>query len=587
MRVAHLTTVDMSLRLLVFPQLKAVIEAGGECYGISASGPWVPDLEAAGIRHLALDSSTRGMDIFADLRAARELYRHLRAHPVDVLHTHNPKPGIYGRLVGKLAGVPIVVNTVHGLYATEDDGWPKRLIVYGLEALAARFSDAELAQNVEDVELMTRYRITVPGKMRLLGNGVDLTRFDPDRVGDEPRRRLRAEWGVTDDQVVIGIVGRLVAEKGYPELFEAMEHLDPQRYVLVVAGPDDPTKADALPRDIVERAQARGVRMLGMRNDVDHLYTAFDVFVLPSHREGFPRAAMEAAAMGLPIVATDIRGCRQVVTDGQNGFLVPVMDAVALAGAIAKLGDDPQLRAGMGRASFERSRAEFDERRVVDIVMETYRRVARQKGLLGLVPPDARLDATLRRAVPADAPALARLHAEITTGFLPTLGHRFLTRLYRALIDWPGADVWVAEAAGVAAGFVASVESTGGFYRYFARRHGAQAALALAPRLARPTVAKRVWETFRHGSGGDGAEYAEAELFSIVTSRAMRGQGLGGRLLARAVAGYRARGLERVQVVIGAANQASLAAHRSAGFEEAATIEVHAGEPSKVLVWTA
>lgn len=386
MRVAHLTTVDMSLRLLVFPQLKAVVDAGGTSYGISSAGPFVPELEAAGIVHLPLESSTRGMNVLADLRAARELWRILKTHEIDILHTHNPKPGIYGRIVGRLAGVPIIVNTVHGLYATEDDPLLKRLVVYTLEAIAARFSDAELAQNIEDVDLMSRYRITVPDKMRLLGNGVDLDRFDRARVGDEPRKRLRDEWAVGPDDIVVGIVGRLVAEKGYPELFEAMKQLGPG-YTLVVAGPDDPSKADALPRDVISRAEARGVRLLGMRDDVDELYSAFDVFVLPSHREGFPRSAMEAAAMGLPIVATDIRGCRQVVDDGVNGHLVPVLDAPALARAIESLGSDAEWRSAAGAASLAKARAEFDERAVVEIVMDTYRRVAVAKGRPELVTP--------------------------------------------------------------------------------------------------------------------------------------------------------------------------------------------------------
>ena len=228
MRVAHLTTVDMSLRLLVFPQLKAVVDAGGTSYGISASGPWVTELEREGIIHLPLGSSTRGMNLRADVRSARQLWKILKTHEIDVLHTHNPKPGIYGRIVGRLAGVPIIVNTVHGLYATEDDHLGKRAIVYVLEVIAARFSDAELAQNIEDVELMSKYRITVPKKMNLLGNGVDLTRFDPDRLGTGHRRRLRAEWGV-GEEVVIGIVGRLVAEKGYPRAIRG--HGDSRRRV--------------------------------------------------------------------------------------------------------------------------------------------------------------------------------------------------------------------------------------------------------------------------------------------------------------------------------------------------------------------
>ncbi len=560
MRVAHLTTVDMSLRFLVFPQLAAVIEQGGTSYGISAPGPWVEEIEDSGVIHLPLTSSTRGMNIGADLAAARQLYRILKKTPVDILHTHNPKPGIYGRIVGKLAGVPIVVNTIHGLYATEDDRLAKRLIVYMLEAIAARFSDAELAQNIEDVELMSKYRITVPSKMKLLGNGVDLTRFDPETVGEAPRTRLLAEWEVGDDQIVVGIVGRLVAEKGYPELFEAMEQLD-DRYVLVVAGPDDPSKDDALPRDMIERAEANGVRFLGMRDDVDELYSALDIFVLPSHREGFPRAAMEAAAMRLPIVATDIRGCRQVVTDDLNGYLVPVINPQALATSISRIGDDPSLMARLGEGSFDRSREEFDERRVVEIVMDTYRRVAREKGLSELVTPLPDKELDIRPATADEASVLAGLHAEIRTGFLPRLGSRFLTRLYRALIAWPGADVLVAHDGAAPLGFVASVDDTGRFYKHFLRRHGLPAVFLLLPKLVRPSILRRIWETFQYGTETQTVE-VEAELFAIATSTESRGRGLGATLLEAAVERYRERGLDRVQVVVSTDNAASLAAHR-------------------------
>src|SRR5439155_9759418 len=119
---------------------------------------WVDALERDGIRHIALQSSTRSADPRADLRAARELAQIIRREHVDVLHTHNPKPGVYGRVVGRLARVPIVVNTVHGLYAQETDPWTRRAPVYALEAVAARFSDAELIQNPEDLALMERLR---------------------------------------------------------------------------------------------------------------------------------------------------------------------------------------------------------------------------------------------------------------------------------------------------------------------------------------------------------------------------------------------------------------------------------------------
>jgi len=378
--VAHLTTVDQSLWFLLLAQLRSVRDLGGTAIGISAPGPWVEELEAEGIRHVPLHSSTRANDPLADLRAARELAQVLAREQVDVLHTHNPKPGLYGRVVGRLRRVPVVVNTVHGLYATEDDRWAKRALVYSLEAIASRFSDAELVQNPEDLALM--HRLHLSPKAELLGNGVDLTRFDATRFSAEARPALRASFGADDDTVVVGTVGRLVAEKGYPELIEAFLGLpDRDRYRLVVAGGADRDKPDALDPHLLARAEAEGVQFLGQRSDVDALYAAMDVFVLASHREGFPRAAMEAAATSRPVIATDVRGCRQVVDDGRNGLLVPVRDPLALRAAIAALGTDRERRTRMGEQSWVVAKERFDERRVVEIVLEAYARVARRKGI--------------------------------------------------------------------------------------------------------------------------------------------------------------------------------------------------------------
>jgi glycosyltransferase involved in cell wall biosynthesis len=399
-RVAHLTTVDSSLRYLLRPQLRAVRDGGGDSIGISAPGPYADELEAEGIRHVPLGSSTRGMDLLADLRAAAELWRILRRERPDVLHTHNPKPGVYGRIVGRLAGVPVVVNTNHGLWATENDSIVRRFVVLALEAIAARFSHAELIQNVEDLELLTRRRINVPSRTHLLGNGIDLDRFAPGTVDPKDRVAVRDELGAGPGTIVVGMVGRMVAEKGYPELFEAAAQLD-GRYVVAAIGPDDPAKPDAVTADQRAAAERAGVVFLGQRDDVERLYAAMDVFVLPSHREGFPRAAMEAAATGLPIVATDVRGCRQVVDDGVTGLLVPVRDPSRLAAAIAALGSDAELRRRMGSAAAQKARSSFDERRVVDIVLSTYADVARRRGLDAALPKLAQSAQSAQLAAPA------------------------------------------------------------------------------------------------------------------------------------------------------------------------------------------
>src|SRR5206468_5482226 len=125
-------------------------------FGASAPGPYVAGLVADGIQHVPLAHATRSMAPLEDVRALAELTRRFRELRPQIVHTHNPKPGVYGRLAARLAGVPAVVNTVHGLYAVPEDGLTRRAVVYGLERLAARCSHAELVQNVEDVATLRR-----------------------------------------------------------------------------------------------------------------------------------------------------------------------------------------------------------------------------------------------------------------------------------------------------------------------------------------------------------------------------------------------------------------------------------------------
>lgn len=370
LRVGHLTTVASSLRYLLEAQLVGTRDAGYEVVGISAPGEDVPYVEALGVRHVALPSSTRLFSLRADLKAIRDLRRVLRELDLDVLHTHNPKPGLYGRVLGRLSGIPHVVNTVHGLYAMPEDRLAKRALVYGAEAVAARFSHAELIQNEEDLSLLARLRITPKRKLVHLGNGVDLTRFTP--VADAAEREsVRVDLGLERDAVIVGIVARLVEEKGLRELFAAAAELR-DHATFVVIGPHDPERPDSLDPDVVARAVDDGVLLVGHQEDTAQWYRAMDVFVLPSYREGVPRGAMEAAASGLPIVTTDVRGCRQVVAHGDNGLLVPARDAVALEAALRELVTDPQQREVMGLAGRRRAEQLFDERDVVQRVLRCY-----------------------------------------------------------------------------------------------------------------------------------------------------------------------------------------------------------------------
>ncbi len=384
-KLIHVTTVEMSLRVLLSYQLRRFSEAGFEVVAVSAPGPATSDLASWGIRHVTVPSLTRSWAPLSDARALAQLVGIFRRERPALVHTHNPKSGVLGRLAARIARVPVIVNTVHGLYSNPALSSGKRWVVDRSERWAMRTSHQELFQSQEDLDRALAERMLRAERASWLGNGVDLKRFDPAAVDGQRAAALRAHWGVPDGARVVGTVGRLVAEKGYPELFEAarlVRSAHPEA-VFVAVGPAEPDKDDALTGEVVAAARREGFVFHGdgRAEDMAAIYSAFDIFVLPSHREGMPRSLIEAQAMRRPAIATDIRGCREVIEDGVSGVLVPARDPAALSGAISAMLDDPALGWTMGERGRERALDRFDEDAVVERTLQVYRRLLKAEGI--------------------------------------------------------------------------------------------------------------------------------------------------------------------------------------------------------------
>lgn len=339
----------MSVRILLLDQIKVLQNMGHEVVAVCADGPWVPAIRAAGVT-VATVAMARELSPVKDLIALRALTRLFRGHHFDVVHTHTPKAGLLGPLAARLAGTPAIVHTVHGFMFHDRMPLWKQGLFWLPEKLTSVASHFLLSQSQEDVRVAVQRRICPPQKISYIGNGIDVTRFAPLAAG--PRRDLRRLLGIQETDFVIGSVGRLVYEKGFAELFAAVEILAARhpRLKVVIVGPEEQAQNDAISPHKIRALQQRGtVQFTGWREDMPACYSLMDLFVLPSHREGIPRACMEAAAMARPIVATDIRGCREVVKHGETGWLVPVRNVNALVQAIELLMQDPARAQAMGQ----------------------------------------------------------------------------------------------------------------------------------------------------------------------------------------------------------------------------------------------
>lgn len=342
---------------------------------ITPDGPHVASGLAAGLKWLPL-ALRRRIHFGSDVVGTLQLARYFLAGKYDIVHTHNIKAGHIGRVVAAAIRVPIVVHTIHGMAYSLETPPLKRAAHAALERIANIGVDAVMSQSIEDRDTVLATRALDAEKLVVIGNGIDLRRFDPSSPAAARRDSVRAELGVAPTEILFFSAGRLIVEKGFVELFDATARArkrNPQ-IRLAVAGPID-ERADALDADLLARARKQGILLLGRREDMPELYAASDVVVLASWHEGMPRVLMEGAAMGKPLLASNVRGCREIVHPHRNGLLVPVRDPAALADAMCQLAADAALRTELGRHNARYAREHYAIERSVAIVNEVYERL--------------------------------------------------------------------------------------------------------------------------------------------------------------------------------------------------------------------
>jgi glycosyltransferase involved in cell wall biosynthesis len=336
---------------------------GHDVIGVCADGALLAEVRAEGFRVEPVPFQRR-LSPAGNGRALRALVRLLRAERPDLVHAHMPISGFLARLAARLAGVPRVAYTCHGFLFNQPGGPLRRGAGLAMELLGARFTDIFTTVSTSDAADARRLRIWRDPVV--VGNGRNPAVFRPDPAA---RARIRTELAVAEDAVVVVAVSRLVGDKGYAELAAAMR--DVPEATLWVVGERLATDRG---EDVAAMLDAAGLggrlRRLGYRRDVPAVLAASDIFALPSYHEALPMSVIEAMLTGLPVVASDINGPREQVEDGRTGLLVPARQAAPLAAALARLANDPALRAAMGAAGRTRAMALYDEAKVVGRLLD-------------------------------------------------------------------------------------------------------------------------------------------------------------------------------------------------------------------------
>ena len=387
-RVMVVTTVPQTMVAFFPRQLSMLAEAGFDVHAVSSPGAELERLGGTGITTHGIPMA-RPVSPRKDIVSLVRLVRLMLTLRPQVVHVHTPKAGLLGMIAAKLAGVPVRLYTVHGLPLMTRTGMLRRMLE-GAERLSAALSTRTYFVSPSLQREVVGLKLCPEEKAFTLGagscSGIDLNRFRPGPGGAEKRAAL----GIGGNAIVATFIGRLAKDKGIGVLAEAWPEVVKQvpQMRLILAGEEDTT--DPVAPEVMARLRKEPtVLWLGSvaQEEIPSLYTATDICVLPTFREGLSQVALEAGAMGVPIVSSNVSGLVDSVVNGVTGILVEPRNPTALAGAICQLAGSSAMRAEMGRAGVEHVQSHFSEHRVNSDWMTEYRNltatVARTQGFAG------------------------------------------------------------------------------------------------------------------------------------------------------------------------------------------------------------
>lgn len=376
-KLIRITTVPISLEKLLEYQLR-FMQQYYEVTAISADNENLQRVgEKEGVRVFNVEL-TRQITPIKDLKALWRLYKFLKREKPLIVHTHTPKAGTIGMLAAKLAGVTNRLHTIAGLPLLEAKG-NKRKLLNLVEKITYACASRIYPNSTELKKIIIKEGFCAPEKLKVIGNGssngINTVHFDASLFSNGEKDKLKGELGIVDNDFVFIFIGRMVGDKGVNELVQAFHKnyngINTVKLLLLGAlEPDlDPLSTDTM----VTLSTSINIVSVGYKNDIRPYLAISNALVFPSYREGFPNVVMQAGAMGLPAIVSDINGCNEIIVDGENGIIIPVKNVEAICVAMNKLVSDESFRSRLLTNAREMIVSRYEQKIVWNAILAEYR----------------------------------------------------------------------------------------------------------------------------------------------------------------------------------------------------------------------
>lgn len=375
-KIMRITTVPVTLLVLLKNQLK-VVSKYFEVVAVSSGGEMLDQVaQETGIRTVPV-KMTRKVTPITDLKALFSLIKLMLAEKPYIVHTHTPKAGLLGMMAARIAGVPVRMHTVAGLPLLEKKGL-LRFFLNLTEKITCACATRVYPNSARMQDIIIESDFCSKSKLHIIGKGsttgVDTTYFDPELYDEQTRFTLKTELKIDNEDFVYCFIGRMVSDKGINELVDAFLHVNKlyPNTKLLLLGPFE-KELDPLNLNIEKQIfEEPSIMWVDYKADVRPYLSISNVFVFPSYREGFPNVLMQAGAMGVPCIASDINGCNEIIQDHVNGLIVPVKSRLALVKTMKLLIEDQQLLTKMADCSRSIIKENYESSYVMTELLNEY-----------------------------------------------------------------------------------------------------------------------------------------------------------------------------------------------------------------------